>query len=230
MNADTFIYSGVNGAEKEETVMKKTTRIIVTFFGGWFGLHKYLDKKIGLGVLYTFTFGLFGIGWLYDLFLAFTAPAPCLPHEITSTYGVDLESSTLKTECVRVVGVSYYLENINKLSVYNPEWKSTNAAIVKNGHANTRIYRFTYVNKPVKLIEQPDNPHDPNAVQVVISGELVGYIPSEDCPRIKYILNNRNIKYISGFIGGGEYKIISPDKEMFKHEDNITISVKLNYY
>lgn len=50
--------------------MHKLTRIAVTIFGGWFGLHKYLDKKIGMGVLYTFTCGLFGIGWIVDIFKA----------------------------------------------------------------------------------------------------------------------------------------------------------------
>ena len=43
--------------------MSKRTRILATIFGGWFGLHKYLDKHIGMGILYTFTCGLFGIGW-----------------------------------------------------------------------------------------------------------------------------------------------------------------------
>lgn len=40
-------------------------------FGGWFGLHKYLNHQIGMGILYTLTFGLFGIGWLIDIFKIF---------------------------------------------------------------------------------------------------------------------------------------------------------------
>lgn len=47
--------------------MSKRTRILATIFGGWFGLHKYLDKHIGMGILYTFTCGLFGIGWVIDI-------------------------------------------------------------------------------------------------------------------------------------------------------------------
>ena len=38
----------------------------VCLLGGWFGLHKFVEKKVGLGVLYLFTFGLFGIGWIID--------------------------------------------------------------------------------------------------------------------------------------------------------------------
>lgn len=48
--------------------MSKRTKLLAAIFGGWFGLHKYLDKKVGLGILYTFTFGIFGIGWIVDVF------------------------------------------------------------------------------------------------------------------------------------------------------------------
>ena len=50
--------------------MNKTVRIIVTILGGWFGLHKFIDKKLEWDSL-PFTFGLFGIGWIYDIFKLF---------------------------------------------------------------------------------------------------------------------------------------------------------------
>lgn len=43
----------------------------ITLFGGWFGLHKYVNGQIGMGILYTFTAGLFYIGWIYDCVKAF---------------------------------------------------------------------------------------------------------------------------------------------------------------
>lgn len=36
-------------------------------FGGWFGLHHYYVGNIGKGILYTFTGGLFLLGWAIDL-------------------------------------------------------------------------------------------------------------------------------------------------------------------
>ena len=33
---------------------------------GWAGVHKFKEKKFKMGVLYLFTFGLFGFGWMYD--------------------------------------------------------------------------------------------------------------------------------------------------------------------
>lgn len=39
---------------------------ICCLLGGWFGLHKFIEHKKGLGILYIFTFGLCGIGWGID--------------------------------------------------------------------------------------------------------------------------------------------------------------------
>lgn len=42
----------------------------VTFLLGWLGIHKFIDGKTGMGILYLLTFGLFGIGWLIDVIKA----------------------------------------------------------------------------------------------------------------------------------------------------------------
>lgn len=41
-------------------------KLIICFFFGFFGVHKFMEKKIGMGILYLFTMGLFGFGWIYD--------------------------------------------------------------------------------------------------------------------------------------------------------------------
>ncbi len=44
----------------------KTVALILCIFLGWLGAHRYYVGKIGSGLIYTFTFGLFGIGWFID--------------------------------------------------------------------------------------------------------------------------------------------------------------------
>lgn len=49
-------------------------------FMGYFGAHKFYEGKIGRGILYLCTFGLFGIGWLCDCIVLLFKPNPYYVH------------------------------------------------------------------------------------------------------------------------------------------------------
>ena len=44
-------------------------RLVITFMFGWFGVHKFMDGKILMGLAYLFTFAFCGIGWVIDIIL-----------------------------------------------------------------------------------------------------------------------------------------------------------------
>lgn len=136
---------------------------------------------------------------------------------------------TLKTEEFVVVGTNYYENNIKKLAVLNKDWKSQTTILIKDGKTGAKIFRYDFVNKPVKLIPEPKNKHDKNAVQVTIAGELVGYISRDENIHVKNILSKHEIKYISSFISGGEYKVISENGDICKGDYSIKINVKIGY-
>lgn len=46
----------------------KLTAYLLWFFLRWLGAHKIYVNKTGMGIIYTLTGGLFGIGLLVDLF------------------------------------------------------------------------------------------------------------------------------------------------------------------
>lgn len=136
---------------------------------------------------------------------------------------------TLSEETFHAVGVYYYEDNIRKLACSNPDWKLTSSQIVKSGKSGKKIFRYNYVNKPVKLQMEPDNPHDENAISVIIAGELVGYISREENIHVKDILEHREIISLSGFIGGGEYKTVSDCGEVFKGENDFYVNIRIKY-
>lgn len=41
--------------------------LFLCIFLGEFGVHRFYVGRVGSGILYLFTFGLFGIGWLVDI-------------------------------------------------------------------------------------------------------------------------------------------------------------------
>lgn len=47
--------------------MNKTAAILIAFFLGGLGVHRFMAGKIGTGIIWHLTGGCFGIGWLVDL-------------------------------------------------------------------------------------------------------------------------------------------------------------------
>ena len=50
---------------------KDNSELILTILLGWLGVHKFIEKEYGIGVIYLLTFGLFGIGWIFDIYTCF---------------------------------------------------------------------------------------------------------------------------------------------------------------
>ena len=54
----------------------KWVSLILCIFLGFIGAHKFYEGKIGMGILYLFTMGLFGIGWVVDIIIIAFKPNP----------------------------------------------------------------------------------------------------------------------------------------------------------
>lgn len=54
----------------------KWISFFLCLFLGFLGAHKFYEGKTGMGILYLFTFGLFGIGWIVDLIALLFKPNP----------------------------------------------------------------------------------------------------------------------------------------------------------
>lgn len=49
---------------------KDLFKLIIIILVGYLGVHKFIEKKTTMGLVYLFTVGLFGIGWIIDIVLA----------------------------------------------------------------------------------------------------------------------------------------------------------------
>ena len=67
--------TNINGAMASRQ-KNKWVSLCLCFFLGYLGAHKFYEGKAGLGVLYLFTIGLFGIGIFVDLITLLFKPNP----------------------------------------------------------------------------------------------------------------------------------------------------------
>ena len=72
-NVNTNVNS--NGGILEKWV-NKWVAFLLCLFLGFIGAHKFYEGKTGMDILYIFTVGLFGIGWIVDTIAILLKPNP----------------------------------------------------------------------------------------------------------------------------------------------------------
>lgn len=71
-NTNANVNRNISGINKKP--LNKWVALLLCVFLGWFGGHKFYEGKAGMGVLYLFTMGLFGIGVFIDFFAILCKP------------------------------------------------------------------------------------------------------------------------------------------------------------
>lgn len=73
-NTNTNVNTNLNG--RYGRPKNKWAAFFLCLFLGEFGAHKFYEGKTGMGILYLFTLGLFGIGWIVDTISYLFKPNP----------------------------------------------------------------------------------------------------------------------------------------------------------
>ena len=118
-----------------------------------------------------------------------------------------------KTTSFLVAGI-YYREAdvIENLLFENPDFEMRKKEIIECCMEDMDIYKYEPFYGHADLVPEPDNPHDPNAIKVVVHGVHIGYVPAKRTKSIKKILDSNNVIEIGCEIYGGPYKIL-PDED-----------------
>ena len=75
-NTNTNTNQNINYVYAGGRPKNKWVAFLLCLFLGGIGAHKFYEGKIGMGILYLFTMGLFGIGWVIDLIRLLFKPNP----------------------------------------------------------------------------------------------------------------------------------------------------------
>lgn len=135
----------------------------------------------------------------------------------------------------KLMGVNYHpkeaQEILEKISKENHYIKMTDEGvkeyILKTGKP---VYKYRYLETTeVNLIREPQNPHDSNAVKVLVEGLFAGYLPSEVARKVNRYLDNSAYAYEAILHGtGGEYKTLDHNlEEVVWSEKEISFHLEL---
>ena len=58
------------------SVKNKWVALLLCFFLGGLGAHRFYEGKVGTGILWLCTAGLFGVGWVIDFLILLFKPNP----------------------------------------------------------------------------------------------------------------------------------------------------------
>lgn len=108
----------------------------------------------------------------------------------------------------KVAGTSYRQEAIRAMGKKNPDYALDKRGLVKRWPDGVKVYEYTFSPKKAELVPEPDNPHDPKAIKVLVDGVHVGYIKAGSCAHIHKLIRENRIQKIEPWIGGGKYKSI----------------------
>ena len=192
----------------------KTVAIVLAILGGGLGLHRFYLGSVGMGIVYLFTGGLFGIGWLVDIIKIATqkdwGTAPAVTAAPAARSG-QTAPGAMQQGSVRefeIMGLFAHKQNLMQIGKQNRDWDLTDAQLVeKYAGQRKRVYRYYFSGDiNVQLIPEPQNPHDPNCVGVYANGLRIGAVPAGDAVDVKKLLPHVVATKID--IKGGEFKLI----------------------
>ena len=107
-----------------------------------------------------------------------------------------------------VAGLFYREENAMKLAFENPYFKMDHNSLVKKGYTGVKIFKYSFKLEPVTLVQEPENPHDPSAIMVMVDGQHIGYIKAGSCAHVNKLINEGRIAQILCRISGGPFKAV----------------------
>lgn len=122
-----------------------------------------------------------------------------------------------------VAGVVFYLKNLLPLMEPNYLWDYKKQDLIDTCNCDIPIYKTTLSECQLRLSAEPDNPHDPNAIMVLLDEQLVGYIAKKDCKHILEIMKTGQLISMTCEVYGGKYKMVVEDYDISRDKSTYSM-------
>ncbi len=145
---------------------------IITWLFGCLGVHHFIDGKVGKGILYLFTGGLFGIGYLIDLvksFIAIFNKPDRVPEPLNYTFDKPEllpEPADGEKDC-DFPYLSWCHGDEYAAYVYEKEICCIDNKVPKLANCG---------GKELTFVQEPENEYDSSAVAIYLDEQKLGYV------------------------------------------------------
>lgn len=128
---------------------------------------------------------------------------------------VEAQAENTKPETItqeyEVAGVEFYLKNLLSMMEPNYLYGYKKQDLIDTCNYDIPIYKTTCTATRLELVKEDDNPHDPNAVLVLLDQKIVGYISRNECKHVRYLMDNDLVVSFTCHVYGGKYKQLNED-------------------
>lgn len=153
----------------------------------FFGFHKFYEKKYLLGIIYFFTFGLFFIGWIYDLY--------CLAKKAYTTHTI-IKKDNLIESYVKISDKKFPKKDD---AFRNLKYEYYDVSVKGSEYINFDISKIK-INHFVSFETEPDNQYDKNAIKILYDNLFIGYIPKNNLQNMMKKYSDGITHQVCGFI------------------------------
>lgn len=129
-----------------------------------------------------------------------------------------------------VAGVVFYLDNLLSMAEPNYLYEYKKQDLIDTCNYDVNVYKTVVNATNLELTHEPDNPHDPNAIKVLLDGKLVGYIAAKDCKHILEIMDNDLFVSATCEVYGGKYKRVNEDYDWEKDKSTYSVETGMEEY
>lgn len=113
------------------------------------------------------------------------------------------------------VGVMRWQKVFRKHGEEDPDYRLSKQELAESG-ITYDVFQYSFDDVSFSLEREPDNEHDPNAVKILMNGDMIGYIPSDDAPHVAHLIDNDLIVDIDGYVVGGPLLRYDPLDDTFE--------------
>lgn len=166
---------------------------------------------------------------LFDMFKKKEEPKQVQQPEYISGYKYEPQGKTAKAK-FNASGLKY--ENRDKrLVAYMKEsgrqpYMGMSDKEIINYPWSVFEYAVDGTDTEMKLLPEPDNKHDPNAIRIYLGGEEMGFVPAKDCQRVKKAIDAPHT--IWWCVRGGNTKRYDEySKKIKSFSDEVGLQIKI---